>query len=247
MKKTFITAALGLALAASANAEVVKAWVAPENQTGLLTLTVPANTITDTAEGHFTLTAVLNADAVKEAVEGNQWGIFLKIQDGPDHDANNSHYSFNLALNGYYNNNNDGFYTGLGTAASTGLGNDFTNGLGQAYARGTDFTSIAISMAIGGNGVKFYLTTIDVNGNVSNYNAASADSWHYSSFDLTRIIYNPGLVSYLALDEDYITDSTAGYAANAAAIKAYDAIPEPATATLSLLALAGLATRRRRK
>ncbi len=78
------------------------------------------------------------------------------------------------------------------------------------------------------------------------HTAGLGSSWRYDGYgNLGSIVFNSEAVQFLSLDSTILSGDTA-YAANAAAINAAS-VPEPATATLSLLALAGLAARRRRK
>ncbi len=88
------------------------------------------------------------------------------------------------------------------------------------------------------------LTFLDDEGNATSYYGFTGKSlsWSGGLGSLQDIRFNTDLVSSIYLLEDRMQGSVAYL--NAAAIAA---IPEPATATLSLLALTGLAARRRRK
>ncbi len=242
MKKTFITTLISLSLAASASAATAATWNADDLSTLSGVLTIPSGTITDTAQGDFSVTAVLDASAVKTALTSSQWGMFLQVQDT---DANEN-YSFNLALNGSSSSTADGIWTGLGASQKNqSISDDISKGLGAAYAAGATYTGMAITMSIGASGTNFYLTLVEEDGSTINYTGATRSGWHYDSFDLRQITFSD-VVTYIALDEDVLTGSAA-FGANSAALIATGAIPEPATTTLSLLALAGLAARRRRK
>lgn len=96
----------------------------------------------------------------------------------------------------------------------------------------------------GGKGVQVY-----VNDGTCVFNHASLATNNNTSFD--AITVNTSLISSIAIDPSYpeIVDAGAANYAAAAIGRALQAavIPEPTTVTLSLLALAGLAARRRRK
>ncbi len=153
-----------------------------------------------------------------------------------------SNYSFNLAVNGSSSSTSDGFWTGLGNVVNQSISTEISNGIGQAIASGTTYESMAITMTIGGSGTDFYLTLVDSEGTISELTGGNKSGWKYRDFDLEQILYTDK-VSYLVLDNTVLGASDA-FEANQAAIAA--SVPEPATASLSLLGLAALMMRRRR-
>ncbi len=263
MKKTIISAALLLGLASAASAADGHTWTSEDLATAFgegtsTTLTIPqdGSYITDQAQGHFTLTAILDPTKFETAIENNSWGVFLKAMDGNyaansgQGDQNTDDYSYNLGINGSSSSTTDGIYTGLGgNVHNESLSGTISSYIGKLVADNATtentFKAIAITLSSGGSGTRYEFTAVTKDGIVYG-GSASKGSWHYGTFDLTDI-YVTDMVSYLVLSDDYM-DSAAAYEANKAAIYTTTgiSIPEPATATLSLLALAGLAARRRR-
>lgn len=127
-----------------------------------------------------------------------------------------------------YINGIEGFYNGSGIGRKSIIG--FTEAI-VGYTYGTNQKS------------KFYLTLIDAQGVGTNYEPVEGGKTR-AQLDITNLTKHTGIgeieVYDSVLSADEITSAMKGMAAA-------PAVPEPTTATLSLLALAGLAARRRRK
>lgn len=109
----------------------------------------------------------------------------------------------------------------------------------------------ALTMALetSSTGTYWSLTVLNSDGTYSSTSAGNAGLRWSAMGDITKVAVDTDVVTTAyAFDGHYQGD--AAYALNKAAIVASlpaPSVPEPATATLSLLALAGLAARRRRK
>ena len=104
--------------------------------------------------------------------------------------------------------------------------------------------SAALTMALetGSRGTAWYLTVLTNDGKCTDLTASLAGLRWSSMGDITTISIDTDVVS-TGYAFDGFLDTNSAYALNRAAL----GVPEPTTATLSLLALAGLAMRRRRK
>ncbi len=97
-----------------------------------------------------------------------------------------------------------------------------------------------------GSGSTVFLTLVDTDNQATTYYGADNGlMWGGGFGNVQTVKFDKNLVTSLYLMADTATQNVAYV--NLAAIDAAKAVPEPATATLSLLALAGLAARRRRK
>ncbi len=161
-------------------------------------------------------------------------------------------------LIGISGNSGDVGLTLLGDGKAQGKWNGGTDGSSRmtlsdlssyAYTVGEElFVTLTLTASKpsgnGGRGVQVY-----VNDGTCVFNHSSLATNNNTSFD--AITVNTSLISSIAIDPSHPEFVTAGASSpEAAAIgRALQAavIPEPTTATLSLLALAGLAARRRRK
>lgn len=108
----------------------------------------------------------------------------------------------------------------------------------------TDVTKAVLTYSHSGNGSIAYLTVMKIDGSLANY----ADKrTGYRSTGSNRYIQTFTYNENYVLSADAYVNDTAITAAEAFTLNSKKLVPEPATATLSLLALAGLAVRRRRK
>ncbi len=250
MKKTFFATALAFGLIATAQASLTQTWTLDDLAGGNGTLTVPTSATAGSGYGNFTLTAVLDVAKVTEAFTDNEWCVILGM-----HSAKTEGVAYGLTLNGSQSVNpstNAGIYAAKTTEGTlttnsnnTGFGSSISDSLEGTLRGDTKYTDMAITVEVNGAGITSYLTLVDENGAKTNYtgtvSANNTNGWRHTQFGhLGAITYDADFVKSLSL---YSTNLTAdeAYRANASAI------PEPTTATLSLLALAGLAARRRRK
>ena len=110
-------------------------------------------------------------------------------------------------------------------------------------------TSAALTMALetSTSGTAWSLTVLNSDGTYTSKSASLAGLRWSSMGDITNIAIDTAVVTQAYAFDGFIKGDSA-YALNKAAIEvATTTVPEPTTATLSLLALAGLAARRRRK
>ena len=110
-------------------------------------------------------------------------------------------------------------------------------------------TSAALTMALetSTSGTAWSLTVLNSDGTYTSKSASLVGLRWSSMGDITNIAIDTAVVTQAYAFDGFIKGDSA-YALNKAAIEvATTTVPEPTTATLSLLALAGLAARRRRK
>ncbi|MEE1265159.1 MAG: PEP-CTERM sorting domain-containing protein, partial [Akkermansia sp.] len=128
-----------------------------------------------------------------------------------------------------------------GTAATSALTSiDWTNAAGAALT----VTYNGISSRTEPLGVQIYFSVAMNDGSIVTLNAGNnGTQWITNEYDVTEIRYTTTYLDALTIYDGYATADQA-WELNKGVLPS---IPEPATATLSLLALAGLAARRRRK
>ncbi len=252
MKKTLITAALALGFASCASAAVVL------DQSDLTTAngsyTIPSGTSIGTGFGNLAITMVLDADKFQQAITGgslSSTNLFTAVGTA----------KIGIGLN----TQNDG--TGLygiwqngsatrGINTVSGVTTDLNNL--QSTFTGTTYTSIALTYSLNGAGAHSHLTLVDSEGTTTTITGTEAGLKASGFGSLQSFTYSSDYVTYVSIEQtdsptDWVGTSTNGIAAattlntNAIAAAKLANAPEPATATLSLLALAGLAARRRRK
>lgn len=95
------------------------------------------------------------------------------------------------------------------------------------------------------NGTSWSLTVLDNAGNYTNLATPNTTLRNQNATDITSFAVDTDVVTQAYAFDGFFRDDAA-FALNQQAIKAA-LVPEPTTATLSLLALCGLAMRRRRK
>ncbi len=250
MKKTFATLAVAVGMLASVQAEQTETWTFADLTAGGGTISVPETATAGSGYGNFSLTAVLDVSKVITELTNDRWSVFLGVNS-----ALTDNLAYGLTINGTSGNaTKGGIYatkttTGsLDTSVAGNFGSSFAN-LEGTLRGDTTYTFMAVTMEVNGAGVSAYLTLVDEAGTYTKFSGTvsgtNTNGWRNTQFGhLDSITYNAGVVKFLSLDNTNLS-AAAAYAANAAAITA--SIPEPTTATLSLLALAGLAARRRRK
>ena len=110
-------------------------------------------------------------------------------------------------------------------------------------------TSAALTMALetSASGTAWSLTVLNSDGTYTSKTASGSGIRFSNMGDITNIAIDTAVVTQAYAFDGFIKGDAA-YTLNKAAIEAAStSVPEPTTATLSLLALAGLAARRRRK
>ncbi len=243
MKKTLITlAALAMASVASAANGVANTMV--DNPTGTLSGTYSA------AGGDLTMIAVLDWDTVMGGVlEGYTWdhranAITIGVGDG-------MWWQNSLSL---FHNSNDSTKLEFGVATGDGSGVTLSNNSG--YGDAGNITLNATDHTIDGKLTLAYtytdgfVTISALKNDGTTWSTATATlendttatgRWDLSGNSFDRIVLKDGIgVDSLMVFDEALTGTALTYAVQTS-------IPEPTTATLSLLALAGLAARRRRK
>ena len=205
-----------------------------------------------------TLTAVLNTLQVKNTLfdGGTATILTMNILNSTDNAAN----TVNLVLT---NGQITGRHTGLGNSGGSGYSFGMNSGMtdtdiwyGAAATAVTLYSSTYAHGATNLRGTSAVFTIMYHDGHVAHFGGELAGGLIYggNTLSFTGYEYNGDYVMYEA--PGAITSSYAEYsninafvtAAQAANEKALAGMaPEPTTATLSLLALAGLAARRRRK
>ena len=167
----------------------------------------------------------------------------------------------NISVNNNSSNNNittGGFYYGQdinncftdksstkfgtnGDAATKALTDiDWTNAAGAALT----ITYNGVSSRTAPLGIQIYFAVAMNDGGVITLNAGNNETqWVDNAFDVTEIRYTPNYLDALTIYDGY-ADADQAWTLTKDVLPI---IPEPATATLSLLALAGLAARRRRR
>ncbi len=239
MKKTLITlAALAMASVASAASDGVADYKFESPAAGTITQKFSS------ASGEFTMIAILDWDALMSDAISDAWDNRTDIFS-----LTSSHWQWGqMWLNGPTL-----FRGNSGTTLELGIQTDDKN---QAISGG-DGNNVSLvetsndsSKLTYGNYGKLVLAYTFANGTVtaaalqsdgSTWSTATfATGWApYQAFDTIDISVS-NVIDSLVIYDDVLTGSALTYAA-------MTSIPEPATATLSLLALAGLAARRRRK
>lgn len=168
---------------------------------------------------------------------------------------NNDTASLGIANNGSSTSHVTGLYNAWTKGTSTALNQDFkNNSLSSIFNSDTNWENIkdiAIayswdsSSSITGTNIYSSISYITKDNTVT---TASGSLINQMKFD--SVSYKLTATS-LVIDDTYVTNSsytnTANNLAGVTALSKGALVPEPATATLSLLALAGLCARRRRK
>lgn len=188
--------------------------------------------------GNFSVTMALDAQAFQSAIlAGNVSGTIFS--------ANNNYIGLgigttpNAGLYGSWQNTN---YT-RAISPVNGSTVNLSSGLGQLFADNT-YESIAVTYQITSTGTWTYLTLVDSEGTASTYSGTEGALKSSNFGALTSFTYGTDYVKYLVVDNTTL-QAGASQEANLSAIAAA-AVPEPATASLSLIGLAALMMRRRR-
>lgn len=239
MKTAFITL-VGAALLSLAHGATVLTLDSNALQTagGSYTLT---EGVGDGSYGNFSVTMAMDAQAFQNAIlAGNiKTNLFT---------ANNkiglglNYVSTDTPTAGLYGSWNGGDYNRSITAIDSSDVN-LSTGLKALFTENS-YESIAITYQISSAGTRTYMTLVDSEGSATTY-GGQEEGLKTNSFDsLSSFTYGTDYVKYIVVD-DTTMDASASQTANLNAIAAAS-VPEPTTATLSLLGLAGLMLRRRK-
>ena len=213
------------------------------------------------ANKEFTLTMSINANKLMEllstsaSTETNTW-----IAEIDTERSGNTDYSTGLAvvyaasdndtdaslMAGYYNNGNKlvgkNFNVTDGTTTTTYLSSIVSSAWGyNSTTKTSDIKAAAVTISgTVGSEFSICLTMKKTDGSLLEYTGTTSGYSFSNTTDINSVSFNSSVVN-----SAYYFDSIAT-TANAKSLN-MALVPEPTTATLSLLALAGLAARRRRK
>ena len=267
MKKTIVTllALGGVSMGALSDNQLAN----PSEITLQDTATVIDATTILTGESYnqaFTAVLTLDVEALSVFTTGKptsgaskipllSWKVDNAGTENVDHtvniSVNNNSSNSNITTGGFYfkSANDDSAFTSTGatvfgsngTAATSALTSiDWTNAAGAALT----VTYNGISSRTAPLGVQIYFSVAMNDGSIVTLNAGNPGTqWVTNEYDVTEIRYTTTYLDALTIYDGYATADQA-WELNKGVLPS---IPEPATATLSLLALAGLAARRRRK
>ena len=254
MKKTLITLLALAGLAAAADTTLSDAIYTSTEGASITTSTTGVNVIT----GDFALTMTLNADALK-AIMGNTTSgttrpTYFYVDTTNDTYITLANALKNTGFVGMSKGNLDSYaldgeesenrrpLNGSGSSPATNNFADADAG-NNLKSKLATLTSAAITFSHDdGTSSSLYVTMTFFDGTISKlYGTNTALKWSSGI----------GTIESININDDYVEDTYLfrGTVAkdNAFALNAAALVPEPTTATLSLLALAGLAARRRRK
>ena len=188
--------------------------------------------------GNFSVTMALDAQAFQSAIlAGDVSGTIFS--------ANNNKIGLGIGTTpnaGLYGSWQGTSYT-RAISPVNGSAVNLSSGLGQLFANNT-YESIAVTYQITSTGTWTYLTLVDSEGTASTYGGNESGLRTNTFGPLTSFTYGTDYVKYLVVDNTTLR-ADASQEANLSAIAAA-AVPEPATASLSLIGLAALMMRRRR-
>lgn len=237
MKKTIILllAAAGLAAASTDPLEIT--WV---NDQATLTESLDA------------ISVVFTLDLESLAANGptDDWGVDTPVfkwngeAEGKAANGGVTHYLLDFVnYRGVHEYNSQLFFTAPGN----------TNGFGRTDVPGYTKAIIGYTYAANVSAATAYFTLIDVDGNQTKCDPVSGGKLR-ESLTVTTLSKNSAVSeievygSLLSSDEIAAAmTNLAGAGSNPSEPEPTPSVPEPTTATLSLLALAGLAARRRRR
>ena len=264
MKKTLITllAMAGVAMGQTSTLTLKDALVHTQNGTSM---NLDAESMTDSTT--FTLTMKLDGTALAQAIYlvgqnlANQDIARIEVtQKGSSYDLGTG-IVFGSATEGNANYKKAGIFAIYGKGGFTtkdygwtaedgstvGFFSDILSDWGYSYdaTTGTSTSSITgvaytLTGTVGSNFSSYMVITLN-DGSTLTYSGTTSGYSFSGVTDINSISFNSNIVK-----DAYMFDSVSNSATASALNKAL-LVPEPTTATLSLLALCGLAARRRRK
>ena len=212
-----------------------------------ITSTNKTITVTGAAGGNFIAHTVLtlNVDAIKTYVASPSNSltnlVSLKVQNGSNNVGLSFYGSDFVAHDG--NSGTSGALTDSLTITDPENVTTSLEGIASIFT--TDVTNAVLTYSHSNtNGSIAYLTVMKEDGTLLNY--ADKRGGYKSTGDNRYVATFTFNENYVLSADAYVVDSVIT-ATDAFALNSSKLIPEPTTATLSLLALAGLAARRRRK
>lgn len=239
MKTAFITL-VGAALLSLAHGATVLTLDSNALQTagGSYTLTESVGS----GYGNFSVTMVLDADSFQNNIKAGNVNAELfngiggrSIGLGINYNADNSTAGLYGSVNNQAFNRSMSVLNGSAVNLSTGLKDLFTE---------NSYESVALTYQITSSGTRTYLTLVDAVGKATTYSGQDSELRERVFNSMTSFTYGTDYVKYMTVD-DTVLSADDSVTANINAIAAAS-VPEPTTATLSLLGLAGLMLRRRK-
>ncbi len=235
MKTTLVTAALCLGLAASASAiDLADAVYSTVSSEGFINVTDTTFSSAGSTRDLTTIVVVLDYSAVTSLIDSGELSsattLFTFSQSG----------SNGIAVSISGSQSESGEYTLIANIASGSYSKDSGNLLDTSYGSynaETGTITFSVQTMDSNNGTRIYAA----NGNV--YWSQANIRWGQADDGYNQITYSStnALLAVYAFNSALSSEEITSVSAQAAA-----AVPEPATATLGLLALGALALRRRR-
>lgn len=198
--------------------------------------------------GNFSVTMTLNASEFQDLVMSDTGFVFFYM-DGANADIGlTTGYSTinstkQSGIWGSWNRSTSGYQlTTLNSTQSTNL----STGLDELFQT-TVYDAIALTIQPTTDGTYVYMTLSQNNNvvNLAGYASGLKGSTAFNDGGLQNLYYNTDYITSLAVYDTVLTQDEA-ISANLTALSV-KVVPEPATASLSLLGLAALAMRRRRR
>ncbi len=248
MKKTIFSLFAVAGLAVSAQGATVMTWDSATLAAANGKVEISTETITTSGYGNFSVTVVVDAEAFQTLVKNKDYTTFGTAMIFASSAVQSE--SLGVCYNGSSSSNMSGLWGAHGNAtALTTKNGDFGDAMGdnlKSTFESTTFESIAFTMTVDGSGLQCYLTMVEADGTLTEISSGKISSYRFSNFgQLGSISYNTEYVKYMTLTDTYLDTMSEASVANKEAL-ALASIPEPATASLSLLGLAALMMRRRR-
>ncbi len=245
MKKT-LAALVALAMASVASAATVLTLDAAALKANNGVYTDTADTVQTSGYGNYSMTLVLDAQKFINAVTADPFSVTNILKVDAAHDIGLSIKSDSRYGTGLYGTwEETATLYAFWTDTNGAVGAETSHLTEYLATAGTTYTDVAVTYVLNSAGAATYLTLVDAAGTATTLYGINGSLKGSGCGDVAALSYNTELVKHIVVD-DSVLDATAAAAANKGAITAA-AVPEPTTAALSLLALAGLAARRRRK
>ncbi len=254
MKKTIIYAALALGFATCASAETYATFDASELAAGNGTLTFDS-AVGPGGYGNIYLSMALDAEKLQTAITTADLAATNIMQVKGSSASIGVGAKSASSQTGLWGSWNGSITWEFNNKTNVNVSQTYTlKDLGDLFSENT-YDSAALTLTINGAGAFAHLTLVDDAGTTTTISASNTDLKSSSFGKVSQLTYGD-MVQYVTINHalenegTWMQNSSIAQTTNLATLEAAalaNAIPEPATATLSLLALAGLAARRRRK